>query len=221
MTDVDEAPALTGKSALNYRENLITVVATYAAADPENGAITWSQSGDDADDLTISEGALSFASSPDYESPADSDSDNDYEVTVSASDGTHTVSLDVTVTVTNTNEVPVIKGDASPSFAENATGTVTTYTATDPEGGPIEWEILYYTWSSRGDVDSFAIDSESGELSMVKAADYETKSSYSIQVWASDEDGVSKYMNVTVTIIGRGRGACDHRRFRGGLRRER
>ena len=46
-------------------------MATYTADDPENAQITWSLSGDDSGDFSISSaGVLTFDSPPDYEAPA-------------------------------------------------------------------------------------------------------------------------------------------------------
>ena len=86
--------------------------ATYAVADAGTSTITWSLSGDDSGDFSVSSaGVLSFSTSPDYESPAlsnHSDTDNVYQVTIKASDGTSTGTLDVTVTVTDANEAPML-----------------------------------------------------------------------------------------------------------------
>ena len=105
------APALTvsGITSRDYAENGTTAVATYAVADAGTSTITWSLSGDDSGDFSVSSaGVLSFRTSPDYESPADSDTDNVYQVTIKASDGTSTGTLDVTVTVTDANEAPML-----------------------------------------------------------------------------------------------------------------
>lgn len=102
--------AVSGITALDYAENGTTTVATYAVTGETTGTTTtWSLTGDDSDNFSISSsGVLTFGSSPDYESPTDSDTDNVYEVTVNASDGTNTESLDVTVTVTNVDEAPTL-----------------------------------------------------------------------------------------------------------------
>ena len=63
---------------------------------------TWSLLGVDAGDFSISGGALSFSSAPDYEAPTDANGDNVYMVTVVASNGGGQVAdLAVTVTVVN------------------------------------------------------------------------------------------------------------------------
>ena len=99
------AVSVFGITSRDYAENGTTRVATYAEVDAVDSTITWSLSGDDSGDFTISSaGVLRFSTSPDYESPADANTDNVYRVTIQASDGTSTGTLDVTVTVTNVDE---------------------------------------------------------------------------------------------------------------------
>ena len=107
------ALTVSGITATDYAENGTAAVATYAVTGASQAAtITWSLTGSDNDDFSISNsGVLTFSSSPDYETPTDSDTDNIYEVTVNASDGTVTETLDVTVTVTDLNEAPVLNGN--------------------------------------------------------------------------------------------------------------
>ena len=97
---------ISGIIAISYSENGTAAVATYAVTGAAQGAtITWSLTGPDHDDFSISNsGVLTFSSSPDYEDPTDSNTDNVYQLTVNASDSTVTVPLDVTVTVTDVDE---------------------------------------------------------------------------------------------------------------------
>ena len=116
VTDVDEDPVVSGNAAIDYAENGAGMVAAYTAADPENGDIAWSLSGDDADDFEISgAGMLTFMSPPDFESPTDESADNMYSVMVVASDGTNDGAMGVTVTVTDVDE------NVAPEFAEDTT----------------------------------------------------------------------------------------------------
>ena len=63
--------------------------------------ITWSLSGDDTDEMDISNGGdLTFNSAPDHEHQ------ETYNVTVQAFDGNSTGTLAVVVTVTDVNEDP-------------------------------------------------------------------------------------------------------------------
>ena len=114
VTVVHPPLTVSGSTATSYAENGAGAVATYAATGAPSGAtVTWSLSGDDSGDSSISSsGALTFNSSPDYESPTDSDTDNVYSVTVEASaTDRSTGTLDVTVTVTDVNEGPALNLD--------------------------------------------------------------------------------------------------------------
>ena len=105
VTNVDEAPGVSGPTSRNYKENDIVAVGSYAATNPENGTIVWGKSGDDSDDFSISNtGELTFSTPPNFELPSDTGADNVYHVTVEAFDGADTGSLAVTVTVTNEDE---------------------------------------------------------------------------------------------------------------------
>ena len=44
------------------------------------------------------------------------------------------VTFDIRITVTGENVPPTVSGQTKVNHAENDTGTVATYTATDPEG---------------------------------------------------------------------------------------
>ena len=205
VVDGNEPPAVTGTDTGTYRENGTATLHTFRATDPERSAITWSLSGADDDDFTISEtGVLSFTSPPDYESPADSDRDNVYEVTVVArDDASNTGTLDVVVTVTDQDEGPEISGQQSLLFTENqATDRVlATYTATDPEdpGG------VMTRWSLTGaDAGDFIID-ENGQMTFRNVPDYERPADsgrdnvYEVTVRASD-GRIYGHLEVTVTV---------------------
>ena len=127
VTDVDEAPAVTGEQAVSQPEGLTGTVASYNANDPENGAISWALSGVDAGAFSIDNGALAFHTPPDYEAPADANRDNVYLVTVEASDGTYTSTLDVSVSVTDLDEFPTPTSTPmpEPTFTFTATPTMT------------------------------------------------------------------------------------------------
>ena len=205
VTDANEAPAVTGTDTFNYRENGTAAIYTFKAADPERGNITWSLSGPDDDDFTITDtGVVAFAGPPDYESPADSGSDNVYDITVEArDDALITGTLDVAVTVTDVNEGPEISGRQSLTFTENqATDRVlATYSAADPEdpGAAIT------RWSVTGrDAGDFTID-DNGRLTFRNVPDYERPAdsgrdnTYEATVRASDGRYYG-YLEVTVTV---------------------
>ncbi len=86
VTNVNEPPVITGEASQSVPENT-KPVGTYTATDPEGDPFTWSNTGEDADDFVIEDGALSFNLPPDYESPSDAGGNNEYQVTVTATEG--------------------------------------------------------------------------------------------------------------------------------------
>ena len=178
---------VTGNSLIDYPENGADPVATYTATDPEGTAITWSLSGVDSGDFSISSaGVLTFDSPPDYEAPASDVTDNIYLVTIEASDGNNTGTLDVTVTVTDENEPPAFAEEtAAHSIAENTAAGQnigTPVPATDPDAGDT---TLTYTLGG-ADAASFGIVATSGQLQTKAALDHETKASYTVTVSVRD-----------------------------------
>ena len=96
--------------------------------------------------------------------------------TVTASDGTNSTTQDITVNVTNVNDVsPSFTSSATFSAAENQTA-IGTVTATDADGDDV-------TFTVSGS--ELAITS-AGVLTFVSAPDYETKTTYTATVTASD-----------------------------------
>jgi hypothetical protein len=121
ITNVNEAPSITNSSSnltatLTQAEN-ITSVLTYAATDPDAGAVLrFTISGTDAADFSIDSvtGILAFAVTPDFEAPLDSDTNNTYVVAITVSDGSLTDLQTLTVTITNANESSTV---GAPSFS--------------------------------------------------------------------------------------------------------
>ena len=198
ITPVDEAPELTGPTHVTIEENSTTFVGRYSAIDPEGAAVSWELlTGLDASHFEIAaNGDLSFKSAPDYDARAD----KTYEVTVRASDETgHTGTREVIVTVTNVDEAPTITGEASIEFAENTTGTVGTYSASDPDGGTIVPSL------SGPDADDFTFNS--GVLSFRATPNYEAPTDagpnpdnvYEVTVEAADVL-TTVTLDVTITV---------------------
>ena len=103
VTDINEAPDISGSDRIVFQENGTNSLAAYRATDQENGTISWNLSGTDSNAFTISDtGILAFANPPDYEQPTDSNRNNVYQVTVEAADPeANTALVQATVTVTN------------------------------------------------------------------------------------------------------------------------
>ena len=190
VTDIDEAPKVSGRALVRYPENETYEVADYTADDPENQPVEWSLSGPDAAHFNIdpSSGRLSFATPPDHEARR-----NLYEVIVHATDTTdNTGPLAVTINVTDTDEPPIVTGDAAPSHPKLSTAPVGTYRADDPEEHSAQWSL------SGPDADDFSIDNR-GTLSFATPPD-EEGSLYEIIVDAYDGK-LTGSLDVTITVI--------------------
>ena len=146
VTDVDERPVLSekGLAALGdgnilYQENGTGVVGQYTATGPNANRVSWRLTGLDAADFSISSaGQLTFRSTPNFESPADSDRDNIYEITVKARSGSIQDEVGVIVEVINVDEA----GEVTLSQTRGTVGSLITATLTDPDGdiANIDWE---------------------------------------------------------------------------------
>ena len=201
---VNEGPEITGRDAFSYRENGTSALYTYRATDPERDEFTWGLGGLDAGDFDISDGGvLTFASPPNFDSPAGSGTDgNEYLVTVQARDDQgNTGELPVTVTVTDQNEGATVSGRTEIAVQENRDPTLVlaSYSASDPEGQAIT------RWSLSGsDSGDFSISGD-GELTFRNTPDYDRPADsnrdneYRVTVRAYD-GGAYGNLDVTVTV---------------------
>ena len=206
----NEAPAFpsTETGAREVAENTgagADIGARVAATDANTGdMLTYTLGGTDAASFDIGEstGQLQTKAALDFEDKAS------YTVTVSVrdskdADGNADTATDdtivVTINVTDVNESPVVADTPNTNYAENDTGPVATYTATDPDQG------TKITWILEGDdKDDFEL-SDAGVLTFKTPPDYEdpedtdTNNVYVLTVKASD--GLEHHtLSVTVTV---------------------
>ncbi len=114
-----------GDKAPTVEENK-TAVGTYTTNAPAGTVISWSVGGTDGSAFSITDGALSFSSAPNYESPADSNTDNDYVIEVIAATDDYTATVDVTVAVTDADEEGVVTlSTLQPQVGQELTATLT------------------------------------------------------------------------------------------------
>ena len=133
-----------------------------AARDDEGDTRTYSLgSGDDLFDIVATSGQLQTEAALNHEAASS------HVVTVRVHDGKDRAgaastatddSIRVTVMVEGVEEPPGITGDAAIDYAENGTGRVGRYSATDPEGEVVTWLLLM------GADAGFFSFSDSGEL---------------------------------------------------------
>ena len=156
---------MTGSDTLSIDENSTNLLLeTYTAS--SGGAVTWTLEGADKGDFTFgvttTGRALFLKASPDYETKSA------YAVTLKAQSGDRTGVRNVAVTVIDVYEGPTItSGPTFVRFLENGTGTVGTYSATDPDGDSIVWTV------EGPDAGKFSIDM-AGALKFNAPPDYES-----------------------------------------------
>ena len=201
ITDVDEnrAPvftdgASTKRSVAENTASGTSIGDAVSATDADNNTLIYTLSGNDAASFDIDDtnGQLQTKAALDFETKTS------YSVTITASDGKKSDSITVTITVTDVDEnrALVFTDGASTkrSVAENtASGTSIgdAVSATDADNN-----TLIYTLSSN-DAASFDIDDTNRQLQTKAALDFETKTSYSVTIAASDG---KKSDSITVTI---------------------
>ena len=206
----NRAPAFAADTdtSLDVDENTaggVKVGSPIAADDPDGDKLTYSLSGNDAAsfDIDSATGQLVTKQGVTY----DYETKDIYSLKVTATDPDGaSASIDVTVSL---NDVEESEPNRAPAFAadtdtsldvdENTAGGVkvgSPITADDPDGDKL-------TYSRSGnDAASFDIDSATGQLVTKQGVtyDYETKSSYSLKVTATDPDGASTSIDVTVSL---------------------
>ena len=173
VTNVNEAPILTGPSVISVAENVATdtAIATYSATDPEDDTVLFEVGGPGndhrdfiLDSSTPGVAVLTFKNSPDFENPADGSpgfgddpTDNVYNFILRARDGAFTdldakvSQINVTLTVTNVNET---EADAP----ENSTESVGYYSPTDAmDAATTTWALDTTTTTTSADHEFFQL----------------------------------------------------------------
>ena len=179
-----------------------TTVITVTATDADTGTdgtvsygITAGNTGN-AFAIGAGSGVITVAAALDFETTAS------YTLTILASDGgspTRSTTETVTITVSNANDnSPVFTGTPyTATLAEDVTtGTsVATVAATDADGDNISFSIT--AGDAGGD---FAIDAATGAITTAQTLDFETSSSYTLTVTATDDGSPANSTTETVTV---------------------
>ncbi len=208
VNDINDAPVFTDGTSvtLTVAENTVedsNIGSTVAATDEDEPAntLTYTLSGTDAAsfDVVSTSGQIKTKADLDYETK------NSYSVTLSVSDGNQgTDSIAVTIKVTDVTEV----ANEPPAFSDGATATRSipentasgsnvgpAFTATDPDSG----DTVSYSLSGT-DAASFSVNSSTGQLTTATTFDFETKTSYTVIITASDAKPNNGKDTITVTI---------------------
>ena len=165
-----------------------------------NDPLTYSLTGSDAASFTIDAGTGQLRLAQDV--TLDYEGKRSYRFTLQVTDGRDQngdddndvidATKNVTVTVTNVNEAPVVTGNATPSFDENGSSAVATYTARDPERDRATWSVSGTDF----------IITDRGRLHFASPPSYEGGETYRVTVTATDDVDVplAGSLDVTVTV---------------------
>jgi hypothetical protein len=198
--NVDEiAPTITsGDTAVAIDENSGAGQVVYTATADDSAdmsvGVTFSLSGTDADAFSIdsASGAVTLTANPDYEAQSS------YSFTVVASDGVNAAaeqSVSLAINIVDTLR-PVISSSADAgSIEENSGAGQVVYTAVASD------ETSSVTYSLSGaDADAFSIDSVNGAVTLTGNPDYESQSSFSFDVVATDDAGNASQQTVSLSV---------------------
>ncbi len=160
-----------------------------------DGAVGYTLGGADAASFDLDEatGQLSTKAGATF----NHEEQGSHSVTVTATDTDGPVVTTVQIHVTDLDEPPAIAGPEARDYRENATTSVATYRASDPEEAPVEWSL------SGDDRSHFSISG--GVLSFDQPPDYDARADsdgnndYEVTVEASD-GSLSGRLDVTVTV---------------------
>ena len=178
------APVITsGTTATAIDENSGASQVVYTAAATDASAVTYTLKAATGDvalfTINSTTGAVTLTADPNFEAKSS------YSFTVVATDASNNASEQaVTLAINNVNEAPVITSAATATAINENSGAgqlVYTAIATDVDAGTV------LTYSLGGtDAALFAIDSASGEVTLIADPNFEGQSSYSFDVIATD-----------------------------------
>lgn len=194
VVDQNDSPAFVGAPfAVQIDENQVSgsTVLKLTATDQDAGdLLTFSIAGSDHFALSSS-GRITTTKILDFESV------NTYTLSISVSDGKTSVTEAITISVRDTNDSPVfVNSPYAVTLPENnASAVVSAMSAIDDDSG----DILTFFLSGIGSGD-FSILSSIGLVSLSRALDYESKSSYVLNVIVRDEYGGQASSSLSVTV---------------------
>ena len=194
--DINEAPSLSSAlSSTSFSEDsaLGTIIATSSVSDPESNIITYSLTGTGSEYFSVDEnGNVTLKDTLDFETYTN------YEITLVASDGELTSSSVIIFDISDVDEAPSLSSTLkSESFEESiAVGTaLATISSIDPES-----QTVTYSLSGTGS-ENFEIDNE-GNITSKVTFDYETATSYTFNVTASDgTNSITSPLTITLSDV--------------------
>ncbi len=205
INNLDEvAPTITsGATAATIPENsgagqVVYTVTSTDDGDIHTGSTVYSlKPVDDAASFTVDSGTgdVTLINNPDFETKPS------YSFTVLATDRAgNSTEQAVSLSIENGDDsAPFITSLATATpIDENSGPGQAVYTATATDDGTVTWSL-----KASGDAGVFTIDAGTGEVILTDNPDFETKSSYSFTVMATDNEGNVSAQPVTLNIINR------------------
>ena len=193
ISTLDVADTDVSISNLSVNENVTGASIGTLSTGDNLTSVTYTLSGDDADQFVIDGTSLKLKSTV----SADFEIKSTYSITVTSTNnnsGTST-SENFTVSVLD-NTAPTAVGLSSTVFNENSTGvSIGDLSTTDSDAN----EIISYTLSG-ADAESFEVSGSTLKLISSVSADFETKSSYSVTVTATDSDSNTYSQDFSLTV---------------------
>ncbi|TEW48533.1 cadherin repeat domain-containing protein, partial [Psychromonas algicola] len=201
INDLDDtAPEITsGTTAAAIDENSGANQVVYTVTATDDNAITYSLSGDDASLFTIgaitgigaATGEVTLIADPDYETQS-SYSFNVVATDEAGNESEQAVSLDINDLDDTAPEIT--SGTTAAAIDENSGANQVVYTVVATDDNAITYSL------SGDDASLFTIDSATGDVTLIADPDYETQSSYSFNVVATDEAGNESEQAVSLDI---------------------
>jgi uncharacterized delta-60 repeat protein len=202
VIDVNEAPTDISLSSSTIAENAAanTPVGTLSTADPDAGnSVTYTlvAGSGDADNAAFNiEGSILRATNT-----FNFEAKSSYSIRVRSTDqGGLFTEKTFTITVTNVNETPTDISLSSSSIAENAgaNAVVGALSTIDPDGGNT---FTYSLVPSTGDADNASFNINGSTLQATSGFNFETKSSYTVRVRSTDQNGLFVEKAFTIQIV--------------------
>ncbi|TNI64271.1 hypothetical protein CF121_02030 [Aeromonas media] len=207
INDLDDlAPTITSSataSAINENSGagqLVYTVTSTDGGDVSSGSTSYSlKAGADAALFSIdaATGAVTLTGNPDHETKPS------YSFTVVATDAAGNASEQVvTLNITDLDEVAptITSGTTASAINENSGAGQLVYTVTSTDSGDVSTGSTSYSLKAGADAGLFSINANTGAVTLTGNPDYETKSSYSFTVVATDAAGNASEQAITLNI---------------------
>ena len=207
-------PANTATYSVSFAEtyDFTNPVANIAATDGDFDTVTLSITGGaDQDKFTMGTlGRLLFKAAPKYSDPSDSDTNNTYIVEITASDGrgkSDSITITITINGTNKHSPIIMQPDTMETYSNNIpedfdfSNQVTSVYANDEDMG----QTVSYSITGGSDQALFTMDNFGGVVfktapDFENPTDSDTNNSYVVEVTASDGNGGTDKITITINI---------------------